>query len=154
MTKPKDYITDLHSRMKAIAEREQALIAALNEELSRADRKLLDDVRSVTFEHEARRALILTELQGLAARLGAFPHRDEPYTIIQEETFDLPYYAPDDPLPEPGHERQLEPDAPPARSATSEGIADSESVSAGGDWRKAAEKIRDGLEFQLYRRAS
>jgi hypothetical protein len=152
MTKPNDYITDLHSRMKAIAEREQALIEALNEELSRADRKLLDDVRSVTFEHEARRAVILAELQGLAARLGAFPHRDEPYTMIEEETLDLPYYAPDEPLPEPEHQPEL--DAPPPRAATSYGIAAGEPVSAGGDWRKAAEKIRDGFEFQLYRRAS
>lgn len=60
-------------RMNELAKNEQGLIMALGDALSRADHKLLDDVRNLSAEHEARRGAILKELQSLAARLGALP---------------------------------------------------------------------------------
>ena len=60
-------------RMNELAKNEQGLITALGDALSRADHKLLDDVRNLSAEHEARRGAILRELQSLAARLGALP---------------------------------------------------------------------------------
>ncbi len=66
-------IEEMQARLIEVAKREQALIKALDQALAKADRELLDEVRSVTLEHEARRALILSELQSLATRVGAFP---------------------------------------------------------------------------------
>lgn len=152
MTQSKSYIEDLHTRLKAIADREQQLIHALNEALTCADRKLLDDVRSVTMEHEARRAVILTELQTLASRIGAFPAGAEPCPMIEDETLDLPYYATDD----EASDEAISPvqDAEEVESYHNGHENGHAIVSGGGDWRKAAEKIRDGFEFQIHRRAS
>ena len=75
----------MQQRLETIAAREQALINALNDALMSADRKLLDEVRSVTAEHEARRTLILSELQTLADRIGAFPITAQPVDAIEHE---------------------------------------------------------------------
>ena len=153
MTQSKNYIEDLHTRLKAVADREQQLIHALNEALTCADRKLLDDVRSVTMEHEARRAVILTELQTLAGRIGAFPAGSEPCPMIEDETLDLPYYATDD----HASAEAMSPveDAEEVESYSNGHRQNGHAiVSGGGDWRKAAEKIRDGFDFQMQRRAS
>lgn len=125
MSESENQIEQMHLRLKQMAEREQLLISALNDALSRADRKLLDDVRSVTADHEARRAIIMTELHTLAERIGVFPASDVPMETIEY----VPASSVVAPIEEPTHE----PD-PPAR---------------GGDWRKAAKKITDGLDFHL-----
>ncbi len=125
MSKPNNCMEKLHERLDKVASREQLLIEALSEALSNADRKLLDDVRSVTIEHEARRAVILTELQVLAARIGAFPAADEPFTIIEEDALDLTSIS---------HYDEEPPPPPPSN---------------GADWRKAAENIRDDLDFAI-----
>ena len=70
MSDSENHIEKMHQQLRQMAEREQMLINALDEALGRADRKLLDDVRSVTANHEARRAIILSELQTLAHRIG------------------------------------------------------------------------------------
>lgn len=125
MSESENHIEQMHQRLKQMAEREQLLISALNDALSRADRKLLDDVRSVTADHEARRAIIMTELQTLAERIGVFPASDAPLNTIE--------YAPVGNV------------VPTAEEAPSE----SEPPARGGDWRKAAKKITDGLDFHL-----
>ncbi len=116
-TKSNDYINSIHTRMSRVAKREQMLIEALGEALTYADRRLLDDVRSVTIEHETRRAAILTELQELAARIGAFPATADPIDSLEYEAFDLPPYTP---VEEPKKAEQ---------------------TSDGGDWRQALENI-------------
>ena len=63
----------MRMRMNDLAKNEQGLITALGDALSRADHKLLDDVRNISAEHDARRGAILGELQKLASRLGALP---------------------------------------------------------------------------------
>ena len=123
MTTSKEHIEEMHARLTDIANREQLLINALNLALSSADRRLLDDVRSVTLEHEARRAVILTELQSLAARIGAFPMSDEPVEKLEHKTNDLPHYMP---------------------SETSEA---NQTPMKGGDWRQAAENISSEFDF-------
>ncbi len=125
MSKPNNCMQKLHERLDKVATREQLLIEALSEALSNADRKLLDDVRSVTIEHEARRAVILTELQTLAARIGAFPAAEDPFPMIEDDTLDLPYTS---------HYEEEPPPPPPSN---------------GADWRKAAENIRDDLAFAI-----
>ena len=66
-------VEELRERLNTIADGEQKLVSSLREALNRFDQKLLQDVRSITPEHESRRGAILNELQGLASRMGAFP---------------------------------------------------------------------------------
>ncbi|MCH9807636.1 MAG: hypothetical protein K0U74_07890 [Alphaproteobacteria bacterium] len=135
MKTSKAHIEDMQAKLASIANNEQLLINALGEALCIADKKLLDDVRSLTIEHETRRGVILSELQNLASRIGAFPtNEDGPETIVQEANLDLPYY-------EPGGN-------PPAQVP---GVADLDvdEPKPGGDWRQAAKNIRDELGLAL-----
>ena len=127
MSESKNKIEAMHARLEKMAKREQMLIAALDEALSRADRKLLDDVRNITADHEARRTIILTELQTLADRIGMLP---APAPEMRVETIE--YEAPV--VPEPATP------PPPAAPAT---------PARGGDWRTAARKIVDDLDYHL-----
>ena len=125
MAKSNDYVDKLRHEVDTVASREQLLIRALGEALSNADRKLLDDVRSLTIEHETRRALILGELQTLASRLGTFPAASDPVEAIEYEPLDMPY--------QPAEEETEE--------APVSGPSDN-TTTAGGDWRQALENIR------------
>ncbi len=78
MTDAQAHIEAMQRRLEKMAAREEQLIAALDDALSRADRKLLDDVRAITLEHETRRAVIFNELQSLATRVGSFPASSKP----------------------------------------------------------------------------
>ena len=93
MTTSKAQIEGIHKQLASVTTKEQLLIEALGEALSLADKKLLDDVRSLTIEHETRRAHILSELQTLASRIGAFPASEGQTTILENDHLDLPYYA-------------------------------------------------------------
>ena len=112
-----EQIEEMRVRMNELAAGEQDLVRALGDALSRADQKLLQDVRGVAEEHEARRSVILKELQGLAARMGALPRPRRPFAALEEVPLDLT-------VPEP------EPPQPALRA---------------GDWRQAAANIRDEL---------
>lgn len=125
MSDSENHIEKMHQQLQRMAEREQMLINALDEALGRADRKLLDDVRSVTANHEARRAIIMSELQTLAQRIGALP--------ISETSIDTIAYEPPEPV-----------DIPSVNELPTE-----EPVARGGDWRRAAKNITDGLDFHL-----
>lgn len=129
MSEAQSHIEQMQQRLEKAAAREQVLIDALNDALERADRKLLDDVRSVASDHEARRAVIFTELQSLADRICAFPMaagRPQPLAYEAARTGSEITVAPSD----------SETNHAPAR---------------GGDWRKAAEKISKDLESRLNR---
>jgi hypothetical protein len=110
-----EQIEEMRVRMNELAAGEQDLVRALGDALNRADQKLLHDVRSVAEEHEARRGVILKELQGLAARMGALPRPRRPFAALEEAAVDLP--AQDPP----------------------------QAALRGGDWRQAAANIRDEL---------
>ena len=138
MKSSKTHIEGMHAKLADISNKESLLIAALGKALSLADKKLLDDVRSLTIEHETRRGLILSELQNLAARIGAFPmSEDMEESIVEQGHLDLPYYetgeAPADPTADGSVPDAMEMDAP----------------RGGGDWRQAAKNIRDELGFQI-----
>ncbi|MFM1816958.1 MAG: hypothetical protein RLZ98_3653 [Pseudomonadota bacterium] len=94
MTTSKSHIEEMEARLEEVSAREQLLIRALDDALAAADRRLLDEFRSVAMEHEARRAVILTELQSLAARIGAFPVGEPAMEEITyehlDENMDLP----------------------------------------------------------------
>ena len=114
-------IEDMRRRLEENGRNEQSLVKALNEALSDTDSKLLNEVRSVTAQHEARRTAILNELQLLAARLCTFPvGRTEPLAAIGEEVV-----------------RELE-----------DGHSNGK-THAPGDWRMAARNIADDIEFYL-----
>ncbi len=73
MTKLFQHLADMRLRLNEIASDEQALVKALGEALNRVDEQLLRDVRTLASAHEARREVILKELQGLASSFGMFP---------------------------------------------------------------------------------
>jgi len=125
MTSLIEQIEEMRSRMNALAAGEQGLVTALGEALARADQKLLQDVRSVAADHEARRGAILSELQSLAARMGALPRPpQEPYAALMETPVNVP-------------PREI---APLARG--------------GGDWRQAAAQIEEVVSYHLKDRAA
>jgi len=77
-------IEEMRLRMNDWAKSEIGLVTVLDHALADADNKLLDDVRNLASEHEARRAAILKELQGLASRLGVLPTSRDPFAPIND----------------------------------------------------------------------
>lgn len=73
MAQLSEKLAEMHRRIAEDAQEEQALVRALNAALNHVDEKLLTEIRSVTTQHEARRAAIMDELHMLASRLCAFP---------------------------------------------------------------------------------
>ena len=151
MTKMVQLVEEMRARLTQIADSEQALVRALGEALSLVDQKLLQDVRNLTTEHEARRAAILYELQGLASRIGAFP------TAQPDPVPGLDYADP----------------AVVAIGASHTGMAQNRIAQSGvtqnglpatmngnprpfsrGDWRQAASNIEDGLDVYFQDRAA
>lgn len=124
MTTLIEQIEEMRIRMNELAAGEQDLVRALGDALSHADQKLLQDVRGVAEEHEARRGAILKELQTLAARMGALPRPRRPFAALEEAPLDLPAHEP----PQP--------------------------ALRGGDWRQAAANIRDELASHFNGRAA
>lgn len=126
MTTLLQQIEEMRIQVNELASGEQRLLNALGDALTRADHKLLHDVRTVTAEHEARRGMILKELQTLAMRIGAFPEQREPVAALEEAPRDLSPFA-------TTRENQ---------------------IVGRGDWRQAANNIHDELDYQLNGRAA
>jgi len=126
MSKMVQLVEELRERLNTIADGEQKLVSSLREALNRFDQKLLQDVRSITAEHESRRGAILNELQGLASRMGAFPPppRDARLGATSAEG------APPS-LPPNGRLRAVE----------------------GGAWREATDKLQTELDSYFKKRA-
>lgn len=149
MKTSKSHIEGMHAKLADISNRESLLIAALGEALSLADKKLLDDVRSLTIEHETRRGLILSELQNLAARIGAFPMSEEGANSIDDQGhLDLPYYETGEVAPhfETG---DMPPPIPDDAILEDDAPAEDMPGPRGGDWRQAAMNIRDELSYHI-----
>jgi hypothetical protein len=72
MTKLLQHIDEMRTRLNDLGGDEKTLVRALDDALNRLDEQLLNDVRSIATEHEARREAILAELQSLAAGIGMF----------------------------------------------------------------------------------
>lgn len=121
MTSLVQQIEEMRVRLNELAGSEQGLVKALGDALNRADQKMLQDVRTVTVEHELRRGVILKELQVLALRIGAFPNTHDA-EIIEHVRPELPSYV---------------------------AAGSGQPTYARGDWRQAASNIRDELEEHL-----
>jgi hypothetical protein len=78
LTELTPHINQMRTRLSQTADHERSLTQALSNELHRMDQETLQNVRNITFEHEARRAGIFVELQALAASIGTFqPAREQ-----------------------------------------------------------------------------
>jgi hypothetical protein len=117
------HIDEMRELLSQTATTEQSLVKNLGDALNNLDQQLLRNVRKVGAEHQARRGVILNELQGLAASVGMFLPPQEavsPQQIPQQVDYGHQY---------DGHQY----------------------VPAPGDWRQAATNvnIQDELEFHL-----
>jgi hypothetical protein len=165
MTKMMQLVEEMRARLDQIADTEQTLVRALGDALSRVDQKLLQDVRSISIEHEARRGAILLELQTLATRIGAFPTAREPMQGIEYDPtarsiasalngHEVPYSRPPDPVVHPQmHEPMYRAPEPMHRSAdpipfprSAQHVQPQAPFTRGGDWRQAANNIEDELD--------
>jgi hypothetical protein len=81
MTDLVQQLEHMRMRMNQQAQHESNLVAELSDALRATDHQLLQDVRTLAAEHDARRASILCELQMLAARLNALPLHEQGPTI-------------------------------------------------------------------------
>ena len=126
MSKMVQLVEELRERLNTIADGEQKLVSSLREALNRFDQKLLQDVRSITAEHESRRGAILNELQGLASRMGAFP---PPPRDVRLGATSAEGASPS--LPPNGRLRAVE----------------------GGAWREATDKLQTELDSYFKKRA-
>lgn len=125
MSKMVQLVEELRERLNTIADGEQKLVSSLREALNRFDQKLLQDVRSITAEHESRRSVILNELQGLASRMGAFPPPRDTRSAVTGADATPPA------LPQGSRLRAVE----------------------GGAWREATDKLQTELDSYFKKRA-
>jgi len=129
-------IEEMGARLGQVADAENELVRALAQTLSRVDQRILQDVRKIATEHESRRGAILHELQGLAARIGAFPIAPQPTSSVE--------YA--EPVPRPITAANGVPEANPVPTANGVGGANGHpGPFSRGDWRLAASNIDDEL---------
>jgi hypothetical protein len=144
MTKMIQLIEEMGAKIAHLKDTEQELIRALGEALNRVDQRLLQNVREITSEHEARRGAMLHDLQCLAARLGSFPTPRRPMSGIEyAEPAARPIKAANGPAPN-GIPAVDELDA-------TEGH---ETLLQCGDWRKAVSNIHDELDGYFKDRAA
>jgi hypothetical protein len=142
-------VEEMSSRLGQIADAEQALVRALGEALSRVDQQLLQDVRNLTIEHETRRGAILHELQGLAARIGAFPAAREPVAGLEYMEPGPAQIAPSAPMEAPMSHHMA-----PAPSHIPAANVNLRHFTRGGDWRQATNNIEGELDLFFKDRAA
>ena len=140
MSKMIQVVEELRDKLTSVADQEQKLVASLRDALNRFDQKLLQDVRSIAADHEARRSAILNELQGLATRMGAFP-------AIRSET--RPPQVPGDLRPGVTGAPAAAPESAPALPAGNGRLRAVE----GGAWRDATDKLQSELDSYFRKRA-
>jgi cell division septum initiation protein DivIVA len=94
------HIEQLRQRLAQTADTERSLVQGLSDALKRFDQEILQNVRTVAAEHEARRTGILNELHALAASIGTFlPAREASEMAVIEQHNEAPYALAN------GHER-------------------------------------------------
>jgi hypothetical protein len=120
MSKMMLLVEQMRARLSEIARAEHALVRSLGEATSRLDQKLLQDVRNISTEHDARRGVLLQELEVLASRIGSFPTAREPLGGIE----------------------YTEPGVIPIEQVNADQLAFGR-----GSWREAADSILDELDF-------
>jgi non-ribosomal peptide synthetase component F len=134
MSKMAALVDELRQQLNTVREGEQELVASLREALDQYDQRLLQDVRNLAAEHEARRGAILCELQSLARRMGAFPPPREPHLELTDGT--PPMRA-----------------TPPALPRTVTAQNGKLHAVEGGAWREATQRLQSELEGYFRKRA-
>jgi cell division septum initiation protein DivIVA len=125
MAQLSEKLAELRRRLSDSAHEEQTLVRTLNAALNHVDDELLSEIRHVTAQHEARRAVILNELQHLASRVCALPiAQSEPMQAIESQAA---------PAPTNGH--------------NGHNGHNGNGTHAPGNWRIAAQNIEDDLDF-------
>jgi predicted component of type VI protein secretion system len=126
MTDLVQQLEQMRLRLHQQAEQESNLLAELGDAMRATDHQLLQDVRTVTADHEARRATILNELQLLASRLNAFPVRGQGAPSLPNAT----------------------------RGILANGVqANGQSLPADADWEQRSAIIREALHTHLAKRS-
>lgn len=118
-------VEELLDRLAENSQSELDLVRTLADAIRRVDERMLREVRNVTLEHEIRREAIFSELQNLAGRMCSLPARSATRPTIDQQ----------------------------GRTHAHVAIDAGNGVS-GGDWRQAAQKIDDELEFTFNGRAA
>jgi hypothetical protein len=144
MTKIIQLVEEMGAKIAHLKDTEEELVRALGEALNRVDQRLLQNVRAITSEHEARRGAMLHELQCLAARIGSFPTPRRPISGIEyAEPAVRPIKAANGPAP----------NGIPAVDGLD--AADGhETLLQCGDWRQAVSNIQDELDGYCKDRAA
>jgi hypothetical protein len=127
MSKMFELVDELRQQLQSVGDTEQKLVSTLREALKRYDQRLLQDVRNLTAEHEARRGAILSELQSLASRMGAFPPAREPQLGVAG--------------------------AAPREGAAALPAGAKLRAVPGGAWREATERLQSELDVYFKKRA-
>jgi hypothetical protein len=144
MTKMIQLVEEMGAKIAHLKDTEQELIRALGEALNRVDQRLLQNVREITSEHEARRGAMLHDLQCLAARIGSFPTPRRPMSGIEyAEPAARPIKAANGPAP----------NGIPAVDGL-DATEGHETLLQCGDWRKAVSNIHDELDGYFKDRAA
>ena len=84
LTELTPHINEMRTKLSQTADHERSLTQALSNELNRMDQETLRSVRTISAEHEARRAGIFNELQALAASMCTFQPGREPQAAVQQ----------------------------------------------------------------------
>ena len=77
MSKLRQHMDEMGAILTHTTKHEQSLVKALGEALRQVDDQLVQDIRSLNTQHQARRAEIFLELQALACSIGLFPTAQE-----------------------------------------------------------------------------
>src|SRR5262245_50196614 len=136
MTNIIQLVEQVGAKIANLKDNEEELVRALGKALNRVDQKLLQNVRKITSEHEARRGAMLHELQCLAARIGSFP-------ASRRQMSGIEYAAPTAPPIEAANGSA--PNATPAVDSL-DTADDHETILQCGDWRQAVSNIQDELD--------
>jgi hypothetical protein len=77
MSKLLQHMDEMSAILTHTTKNEQSLVKALGDALRHVDDQLVQDIRSLNTQHQARRAEIFLELQALACSIGLFPTTQE-----------------------------------------------------------------------------
>lgn len=171
-----DNVRDLLTQLAANSRGELDLVQALADAVRRADEQVLRDIRTVTLQHERRREEIIGELHTLATRLCCLPGRSPaPHVTGPARTATRTAIRQQAHATEGGGSGSIAvedhshgdndrsngkhydsrsgatnvaaTDALNGSIASSRNGALAGAMSCGGDWREAAQKIDDELDF-------
>jgi hypothetical protein len=77
MSKLLQHMDEMGAILTHTTKHEQSLVKALGDALRQVDHQLVEEIRNLNTQHQARRAEIFLELQALACSIGLFPTAQE-----------------------------------------------------------------------------